>query len=410
MPTFNHDNDPQPSIGTPGPGGDQPASPTLNLSHQNAPKQLTLAPLTMVSAEELAYALPSGASRMADLRQKLEQREQDRMALRLRLPEIGTVRQVMTGGEDPLVVQAPIYGLLTVEGQDPNTVQVLMPTVGGPAWVNHNREDITLNPVLTNLAPIASKEGEGGLVVLSPSFVNGEPNEGYYLTLFPPEASAPGTFWYQDLPNAKEAMESLAKGSDMVDQAKRWAENRLQADIQHTAGPNAEKIQFFLSHLQYRGVGQIRQIQYTETPRAALEVLGIGMTLDPAHWKALGDLKPDLEEVLDGINEKLPDGSHLFFDYDRTYSEQPALYYKDTRRTATPESPIQEGTIMVGIEDLGVTVQNHLGQSVWLQGDDAITSVRHGLDFDRVPDFENGWQVTGPDPGYEFPEPKASQS
>lgn len=72
-------------------------------------------------------------------------------SLRGRLPQIGTVREAWAGpaaDEGPFGwnhMQTPIYGVRSKEGMPPGTSQVLVDAVGGPAWVNHNQADISLN-------------------------------------------------------------------------------------------------------------------------------------------------------------------------------------------------------------------------------------------------------------------------
>jgi len=53
---------------------------------------------------------------------------------------------------------------------------------------------------------------------------------------------------------------------------------------------------------------------------------------------------------------------------------------------------------------MGVRLEDHQGQSIWLQGEDEIGAVRRSLSWDHIEAFSNGWGVTFPDPGYSFPE------
>jgi len=320
---------------------------------------------------------------------------------------VGTYRWQATSSTNvvtPLYGHSHIYGVRDLPpeiGDDPSLQQALTKAPGGGlAWINVRRDDLKMFEEREN-GILDTREQPDGFFLA----VNRSRHDGYDLKLVTGPGREPETYWNATWDDAQKSMDAMAADYKRI-VLQVGGEARIDRDLTALKAKSPREVLDQVNyHLHTRGEGQIKQFHYTEGEMDALRGLGIGESLSTEEWKAVRTTKGDLEEAIDAVNEKLPEGVSIFFDSESFYAKEPSLYIKDEKQPPVPGLEMALGRVSVSLETSppAVIVQNDQDESLLLQGDDEIATVRHSLHWDHMDTFDNGWKVVIENPGYTFP-------
>lgn len=320
---------------------------------------------------------------------------------------VGTYRWQATSSASaasPLYGHSYVYGVrdLPAEiGEDPSTVQALVKSNGGLSWINVLRADLKVDGSDGPGILDTREQPDGFFLAVSRNI-----HDGYDVKLITGPGKEPETFWNPTWDTAQESMNAMAADYKRI-VLQVGGEAQIDRDLTALkAKTPREALDLVTFSLHTQGEGQIQRFRYTESQRDALIGLGIGTSLSNEEWKAIRTTKDDLEEAIDALNEKLPEGVSVFFDYDNFYASESSLYVKDEKRQPIPSLEMGPGRVSVTLDNNppAVLVQNDKEETNYLQGDDEIAAVRHSLHWDHMDTFDNGWPVVIENPGYTFGE------
>lgn len=203
-----------------------------------------------------------------------------------------------------------------------------------------------------------------------------------------------------------QARDSFSIVNCYVEINDRGPAERAMFKIQENLGrATGEQILARLASLRYRGEGQLRQIDTFDDPDDLLTSLGLAEGVPGHELKALrGDdeFRDFLDnKVLDALNDKLPRGSEVLVDWDKTFHPEIRVYFRDSGREPEPDLEMAPDRITCQYDHhlSGVLLTDCYGREEHLDEGAAI-SLRHGLPLDQVETFEQGTPVVITDPGY----------